>query len=288
MGGQSLADMFNQISVMIPSRYPIILFLANYYSNMPVKRIADFEGKNDPEVEQFSQSGSSSGTSVMRATPDAGDIQAIIANARAQSLGNVERNICNITLYRNGFVVGDGQFRSLQDSGNSDFLEALKNGEVPQEMEEEARSQFGPEVKEIGVNLVNKSNEDFEQEPKFVAFTSDGHSMGSSTVSSTFENTRPAEYTPNDSRGPSGTIRLILSDNSQHRVSVNRLYFHPFIVINFNVDSTTVLELYQHVMFISGLSTFDILGGFPPKALTEPSVSVKEAGLIGATVRQKI
>lgn len=93
---------------------------------MPIGRIGDF-GKEDEGKDQFSQSGTSSGTSVMRGPSD---IDAIIANARAQSMQSAAPNVCNITLYRNGFVVGQGGFRSLRDPQNAEFVDALKNGFV--------------------------------------------------------------------------------------------------------------------------------------------------------------
>ncbi len=51
----------------------------------------------------------------------------------------------------------------------------------------------------------------------------------------------------------------------------------------------TVLELYGHVKSVSGVGkSFELLAGFPPKALNEPNQTVKEAGLHMQRITQKV
>lgn len=44
---------------------------------------------------------------------------------------NPENDACKITLYRNGFVVNDGDLRDLTSPENRAFLDALSEGRVP-------------------------------------------------------------------------------------------------------------------------------------------------------------
>lgn len=43
-------------------------------------------------------------------------------------MGPVGNRACVITLYRNGFRIGDGEFRDLADPNNAAFLQAIKRG----------------------------------------------------------------------------------------------------------------------------------------------------------------
>lgn len=80
---------------------------------------------------------------------------------------------------------------------------------------------------------MNKSSEDFEEEEKFIAFTTEGHSLGGSVVSASFDGASPQEYAPSDALGPSGVVRVVLSDGTQHRVTVNCKLF-KFLTIRPN------------------------------------------------------
>jgi hypothetical protein len=133
------------------------------------------EKKNPKKGEELSQSGSTSGTSVMR-KPRAEDI---LEAARASGSGPVENSICNITLYRNGLVVGDsGTFRSFDDPANEAFVKSLLAGEVPRELEAEIRGTTTSS--DIGVNIINRSTEDYIK--PFVAFSTAGFSLGKRRV----------------------------------------------------------------------------------------------------------
>lgn len=74
---------------------------------------------------------------------------------------------------------------------------------------------------------------------------------------------------------PAGSLQIILANGEKHKMKV--------------VKSTSVLSIYQHVMFLSGDSgPFDLLGGFPPKPLSNPQATCGELGLIGSSIRQKV
>jgi hypothetical protein len=74
---------------------------------------------------------------------------------------------------------------------------------------------------------------------------------------------------------PFTTVQLVLADRRRVRERVN-------------LDST-VLDLYRHVQHLSGVATpFELLAGFPPKALADPSATIEAAGLAGSSVQQRV
>jgi hypothetical protein len=43
----------------------------------------------------------------------------------------------------------------------------------------------------------------------------------------------------------------------------------------------------SHACSLSGLSGFELVAGFPPKPLTDPSLTLKEAGLLNGSITQR-
>lgn len=193
--------------------------------------------------------------------------------------GASDRNIGLITIYANGFIIGNGEFRPLSDPKNASFIAELKRGEVPSELEAICRKEWGSQFNEFGVNLVDKSNQTFEPpKPKFDFSTSQGQSLVSSSSSSSassaaaFKQAKPARVNV-DNTQPTTTIQIILSDRKKVKESFNH--------------SHTVLQVYEHIMSLSGIAGFELVAGFPPKALLNPQQTVKEAGLLGASIQQR-
>lgn len=220
--------------------------------------------KKDTENEELAQQGATSGTAVIRARD-------IIDAARNQGADGVDSPTAVITLYSNGFMLGESEFKAFSNPENQEFAEDLRNGVVPRAMEAMVKAEC-PDATQIGVQLVDKSGEEFEE--PFKAFSTAGHSMGSSAISSTFSNASPCAIIVDPSE-PTTSIRVTAHDRSRHTVVIQL--------------SNTVFELYQHVMTISNHpGPFDLLSGFPPKPLSDPSATIAEAGLKGATVTQKV
>jgi hypothetical protein len=103
---------------------------------------------------------------------------------------------------------------------------------VPEELEDEARKKF-PGSNDVGVNIINKTNEDYN--PGFVAFQSQGFSLGSSSVAvdASFSSARPALIQV-DNASPVTTIQVVSHSGQRLRVQANH--------------SNTVFDLYQHIM----------------------------------------
>lgn len=186
-----------------------------------------------------------------------------------------------LTLYSNGFIIGNGEFRDTKDPKNQKLLADLKKGEVPDELEEICRKEWGnPE--NVSVNLVDKSSETYTPpKAKFDFSKSQGQSLGSSAAASSAAGAAAAaqsfaEASPRrlevDASQPTTTLQLVMG-GKKIKETANQ--------------STTVMQLYQHFMSLSGLSGFELVAGFPPKSLTNPSLTLKDAGLLNGSITQR-
>ena len=74
-----------------------------------------------------------------------------------------------VTLYANGFIVDDDNagFRTFSDPANRQFLEDLKKGIMPKELEDKHRDQIMSNAQQgirtpVRIRLENKSQEDYK------------------------------------------------------------------------------------------------------------------------------
>jgi hypothetical protein len=216
------------------------------------------------------------------------DIQALLANAKRMGGKpqdpNVKKSGKTIILYKNGFKVGeDGEFRDLKDPKNQAFLKEVKQGALPMELYNQMKEEFGEEAaKAVGVGLVDKSQEEYQPpaDAKFKAFGGNAHSLQNDDqdkhmqMLQSFADAEPRDLIIDEDE-PTITIQLILHDGKKVQRKLNA--------------SNTVFDLYclvQHLSNYEGM--FDLMAGFPPKTLLDPNLTVKEAGLNGARVTQKI
>ncbi len=86
----------------------------------------------------------------------------------------------------------------------------------------------------------------------------------------------------------SATAREYKADSSRPTTAI-QLVLHPRQRVKaiFNLDAT-VLDVYSHMKQLSGASSFQMITGFPPVALTDPRQTVVEAKLLNASVQQKL
>jgi len=200
----------------------------------------------------------------------------IVAAARGQqdSREAEDRQLGVITLYANGFQIGQGAFRDVKEAQNAQFLKDLKEGYVPAELEDEVRREWGPAADSVRLNLVDKSRETFvPPKPKFDFSTSVGQSLGGPATAgagaSAFRSASAREYKASG-EGKNTTLQIVAGP-AKHRVAFN--------------ENATVLELYQHVMFLTKQPAgFDLVAGFPPKPLTDPRATLKAAGLLATSI----
>jgi hypothetical protein len=140
---------------------------------------------------------------------------------------------------------------------------------------------------------------------------SQGQSLGASSSSSAATAASFSAATPRrfvvDAAQPTTNLQLVLADRRKIKETANQ--------------AATVLDLYQHIMSsveapctcskracscrflcslfscrlsplslsssLTGLAGFELVAGFPPKPLADPSQTLKEAGLLNGSITQR-
>ena len=117
-----------------------------------------FSGEKKEEKDKRSVAYNGNGAETI--SPDAGGFDAIVGKAKAggESKKGDDKTDVKITLYNNGFIVDEGEFRDYSDEGNKKFMEDMKAGYVP----EEIRKKYN---RQVGVALEDRRKEDFKKPP---------------------------------------------------------------------------------------------------------------------------
>uniref|UniRef100_A0A7S0RKA3 UBX domain-containing protein n=1 Tax=Pyramimonas obovata TaxID=1411642 RepID=A0A7S0RKA3_9CHLO len=192
-----------------------------------------------------------------------------------------QRLVHTVCFYNNGFTVDDGPLRTQDDPANQPFLQSIENGECPRELEPPKGTRTQVPVR---VELMRK-NEDWvpPPTPKYVAFSGSGRTLGSSGAGSSAAATAPPAAPPPptgefavDDAQPVTTLQLRLHDGTRMTARFNHTH--------------TVGDVHQFIRSSRADSpaTFQLMTSFPPTPLTEFSMTLKDAGLIGAVVIQKL
>ena len=58
-------------------------------------------------------------------------------------------NKLNLTVYKNGFKINDGAFRSLEDAANQKFMNDVHKGYIPQELIDQGLTDLGISLQEV-------------------------------------------------------------------------------------------------------------------------------------------
>lgn len=179
---------------------------------------------------------------------------------------------------QNGFIIGEGEFRDSKDPANERCLRELMEGNVPRELEPAVREQF-PGAHQVGINLVNRTQEEYvPPPPKFSFAESQGHSLGGQGVEEviSFAEAVPLQYERKEEEKKAGMVQLVTADRKRIRLEVS--------------DSTRVIDIFQHMMSLSGLgaSDFVLVAGFPPKPLQDALATLVEEKLVGSSIEQRL
>ncbi|XP_055459175.1 UBX domain-containing protein 2B [Psammomys obesus] len=185
-----------------------------------------------------------------------------------------------LKLWSNGFSLDDGELRPYSDPTNAQFLESVKRGEIPLELQ---RLVHGSQV-----NLDMEDHQDQEYiKPRlrFKAFSGEGQKLGSLTPEIVSTPSSPEEEDKSilnaavliDDSVPTTKIQIRLADgsrliqrfNSTHRV----LDVRDFIVQSRPEFATT---------------DFILVTSFPSKELTDESLTLQEADILNTVILQQI
>lgn len=185
-----------------------------------------------------------------------------------------------ITLYRNGFTVDNGPLRNASSPENKEFISSLEKGEIPIELRATHRR--------LDVQLVDKREEEYvaPPPPAYVAFSGLGGSLRSATTATesdafVFSADILSDVAPIvlDNTQPTTTIQIKTPTGKPLRLKINH--------------SHTVLQVAAHISSVSAASAsasnnnFVLMSGFPPIEIVDPTQTIAEANLLGASISQK-
>ncbi|XP_013925734.1 PREDICTED: UBX domain-containing protein 2A [Thamnophis sirtalis] len=184
-----------------------------------------------------------------------------------------------ITLWKNGFTINDGELRSYTDVANRRFLDSIKKGELPHELQKIC------DKEEVDVKVDDKKDELYTS-PKavFHPFSGAGYRLGSATpriiskVKKKGEETEKRKPTVvlNNSE-PITRIQIWLADGAR-------------IVQNFNISHRVshirdfIMDYQRH----QGKRPFTLTTSLPFQELLDESLTLEEANLKNAVVVQRL
>ena len=219
--------------------------------------------------------GTSSGMAVDSGEPEIADnIKKIVKKAKenaADGKGLSEESVkIKIRLFSDGFTIDDGPLRGYDSEENKSFMEQLAQGYVPREIQEKYTG------KKVGVSLEDKRKEKYRPPtpPAYVAYSGAGESL-SSTEGVGLEVNKETGKPVVDESKPTTSLQIRFHNGERQ-------------VVPFNLTHT-VSDIHSYVMMAAPVDgSYDLVTGFPPRPLEDPSKTIEEAGLKSAAITQKI
>jgi len=174
-----------------------------------------------------------------------------------------------LTFWTDCFTIDDGPPRKFKDSANAEFLNDVHKGVVPRELEALAQGA------DLNIELLKK-NEEYKPppKPKVVAFSGSGQTLGEFNIVPVA--TKPtASLIIIDETKPTTTIQVKLSDGSRLTIKCNLTH--------------TVGDLKSHIEGTkpSG-KAMELRVSYPNKLLIDEHQTVQEAGLLNASIIQRL
>jgi len=177
-----------------------------------------------------------------------------------------------ITLYKNGFVVGNGPFRPLTDPLNKKFMDEIAMGRCPEEIAKNSTD-------EVHVGLVDKRGEEYKEsaapakkEPEL--FVGSGNTLGGSSGSSATAVSIAEGSVSVDASKPKTKIQIRFHNGERKAQEFN--------------EDHTVGDLKAFCAQCVGGQAMTVMGPpcppYPPKPLTNDAETLKAAGLCGSAV----
>uniref|UniRef100_A0A8C4J956 UBX domain-containing protein 2B n=1 Tax=Dromaius novaehollandiae TaxID=8790 RepID=A0A8C4J956_DRONO len=199
---------------------------------------------------------------------------------RSEYIYGENQDVILLKLWRNGFSLDDGELRSYSDPTNAQFLESVKRGEIPVELQ---RLVHGGQV--------NLDMEDHQEQEyvkprlRFKAFSGEGQKLGSltpeivSTPSSPEEEEKSILNAPVliDDSMPATKIQIRLADGSRLIQRFNRTHrikdIRDFIIQSRPAFAT---------------ADFVLVTTFPNKELTDENLTLQEADILNTVILQQL
>ncbi|XP_034447205.1 NSFL1 cofactor p47 [Hippoglossus hippoglossus] len=186
-----------------------------------------------------------------------------------------------LKLWKTGFSLDNGELRNYSDPGNSNFLEAIRRGEIPLELRQ--RSRGG----QVNLDMEDHRDEDFSK-PKlaFRAFGGEGQKLGSATPELV---TAPASAQQDQAANEVQASTSVALDPSQPVTNIQiRLADGGRLVQKFN-HTHRVSDLREFLVAARptmAAREFVLMTTFPNKELTDESETLQQANLLNAVIVQ--
>ncbi|XP_068136336.1 UBX domain-containing protein 2A [Hyperolius riggenbachi] len=180
-----------------------------------------------------------------------------------------------IRMWKNGFTIDDGQLRDYTDAANRQFMDSVRKGELPSELQRTF------EKKEVAVNVVDRKGEEFAFRKKHVEpFSGRGYRLGSATptvVTKAMEDGLSLPDVELNELEPSTDIKIWLADGNR-------------IVQKFNTTHriSDVRHFLEKMPRMPKDQPFSLATSFPLCDLMDETLSLQEAHLYQAVLVQRL
>jgi len=147
----------------------------------------------------------------------------------------------------------------------------VNNGVVPRELA------AGAHGGELDVELIDKKTEEYKPPPSkpVSAFSGAGHSLGGTDAHKVVGGQVHGKKLEIDSSAPTTTIQVRLHNGQKLIIKANHTH--------------TVAQIREHVEAECPVGKpFELRTTYPPQALSNDSLTVKDAGLLNAAIVQKL
>ncbi|KAM8966457.1 UBX domain-containing protein 2B [Pelodytes ibericus] len=185
-----------------------------------------------------------------------------------------------LKLWSNGFSLDDGELRSYTDPINAQFLESIKRGEIPVELQ---RMVHGCQ---INLDMEDHQGQEYvKPRLKFKAFSGEGQKLGSLTPEIISTPSSPEDENKSflnrdvelDEHGPTTKIQIRLADGSR-------------LVQRFNL-SHRITDVRQFIIQSRpdfAETEFTLVTTFPNTELTDESQTLEEADILNTVILQRL
>ncbi|TFK11380.1 RNA-binding Raly-like protein-like [Platysternon megacephalum] len=185
-----------------------------------------------------------------------------------------------LKLWRNGFSLDDGELRTYTDPTNAQFLESVKRGEIPLELQ---RLVHGGQV---NLDMEDHQEQEYEKPRlKFKAFSGEGQKLGSLTPEIVSTPSSPEE------EDKSILNATVLIDDSIATTKIQiRLADGSRLIQRFN-QTHRIMDIrdfiiQSHPAFAA--ADFVLVTTFPNKELTDESLTLQEADILNTVILQQL
>lgn len=232
------------------------------------KKSAD--GKDRGNEYYAGGAGRNGGSGVSVVGPNDGKVDSIMKKASEGQGGSSQGGkTFKITFYKDAFQVDDGPIRMLDDPANKKFVDEISKGYAPKEL-------VGQDGKAPEIDIIDKRSESapVDVQPKFRSFEGSGMSLGGSkkkAASSTIFTVQAGKEATVDASKPTTRIQVKLPNGKRAVGKFNK--------------TQTVKELMDFVnVHVSGLTSYQLLAGRPPKPIENCDKSLDDMGLCNASL----